>query len=266
MSNEMATQTEPDRTTLQTDFSSNFSKKELKNKTKEIISLLRPTIVSVLTTFIIFLIILGVSKNFLFALLGGLIIYLGFAFILQPLIKKKFGKNLTQLALKREPGKITFISSNNKSILFSLQNRRLLGISILRADWGDFYIDLEPIWDFLQEEGIHIQDCREGCYLIIRKYVDVKNTNNIQEQASKLAKEIEKTILLAKKKSEHEFNNFALFLIKDQQKILTILQLGLAPEKFSQLNELTEDDIAYIRNNSFQTELNQMEDQEQHSN
>ncbi|HUT81169.1 MAG TPA: hypothetical protein VMZ29_08195 [Candidatus Bathyarchaeia archaeon] len=265
MSNETATQIEVE-TALQSDITSRFTKKELKIKTAKIISLLKPTIVSALTTFTAFLIILGFSKNFLYALLGSITVYLIFAFILHPLIKNKLGKNLSLLSLKREPNKITVISSNNKSILLSLQNRRLLGISILRADWGDFYIDLEPIWDFLQEEGIHIQDCREGCFLIIRKYADVKNINNLQEHAAKLAKELEKTILLTKKKLDHEFNNLALFLVKDQEKIQNILQLGLASEKFSQLNEFTEDDIDYFRNNSFQMELKQLEDQEQLSN
>ncbi|NHJ87537.1 MAG: hypothetical protein FK734_18900 [Asgard group archaeon] len=265
MSNETKKPSEIE-TTIQNDLSSNFSKKDLKNKVVKIISFLKPTVISAISTFVLFLIILGITKNFIYAILASSILYLVFAFILHPLIKRKFGKELKQLTVKGGTSKITIIPSNNKSILLFLQNRRLLGISILRADWGDFYVDLEPIWDFLQEEGIHIQDCREGCYLIIRKYTDVKNINNLQEQASKLAKEVEKTILLVKKKSELEFNNFILFLVKDQQAIQNILQLGLAPEKFAQLSELTEDDIDYFKNNSFQLELKQLEDQEQLSN
>ncbi|MHA1123800.1 MAG: hypothetical protein ACTSPC_13470, partial [Candidatus Heimdallarchaeota archaeon] len=158
--------------------------------------------------------------------------------------------------------KISLIGSNNQSIILFTKKNFLIGISLLRVEWITNFVNLGSIWDFLQEEGIQIQDCREGCFFVIRKMTDAKKSGDLQEQATKLVKEIERTILLMKKKFDIDFENLNLHLVKGQERILLILNIGLEPERFDAFPDISEEEIDYIKNSTLEKQEESMEERQ----
>jgi hypothetical protein len=236
----------------------NYSK--FKKIFKKSIQLLKPTVLNVSVTFVLFLIILAVSKILGISILVGVSGYLFTSFGLQPLIKQKFGKNLKIISFKKESTKAELIPTKNDSVLLYKRKKILIAITLLQIEWFGGFIPLNQIWDHLLREGVQIQDCREGCFLIIRKKITINASNGLQDEANKLVKEITRTIKLIKKKIEIEYDDINLRLIKNQELIQTILFLGLAPDKFTSYPEWSSDDYNYLKNGSLQTSIEILEE------
>jgi hypothetical protein len=245
-----------------TDITSKISNSKLKTKLKDIIGKLKPTILNSVLTFIAFVIILALTKLLGLTIGSAIGIYILASFVLQPIFEKGFGKKLNGLGFGGSKNKTELISSNNQTVALFMKKNQLIGISLLSVEWITNFVNLSSIWDFLQEEGIQIQDCREGCFFVIRKKATIKKSNDLQEQASKLVKEIERTILLMKKKFDIDFENLNLHLIKGHERILMILNIGLEPDRFDIYPDMSEDEIDYIKNSTLEDREQKMEERQ----
>jgi len=244
------------------EISSGLSNKKLKVKLGKAIALLKPTIFNSVITFIVFVIVLTITKLLGITIVVTLGTFILASLFLQPLFEKGLGRKLNSLGFGKANNKISLICSNNQSITLFTKKNLLIGISLLRVEWITNFVNLSSIWDFLQEEGIQIQDCREGCFFIIRKNSIIKKSCDLQEQATKLVKEIERTILLMKKKFDIDFENLNLHLVKDQERILMILNIGLEPERFDAFPDISEDEIDYIKNSTLEKQEHSMEERQ----
>lgn len=260
MSNEQTTVIENPNSS--TEISSRLSNIKLKTKLGKAITLLKPTILNSVITFIAFVVVLAITKLLGITIGVTLGTYILASLLLQPIFEKRLGKKLTSFGFGKDKNKISLIGSNNQSIILFTKKNFLVGISLLRVEWITNFVNLSSIWDFLQEEGIQIQDCREGCFFVIRKMTDAKKSSDLQEQATKLVKEIERTILLMKKKFDIDFENLNLHLVKGQKRILLILNIGLEPERFDVFPDISEDDIDYIKNSALEKQEESMEERQ----
>jgi len=260
MSNEQTTVIE--NTNPSTEISSSLSNNKLKAKLGEAIAQLKPTIFNSVITFIVFVIILAITKLLGITIGVTLGTYILASLLLQPFFEKRLGKKLTGFGFGKAKNKISLIGSNNQSIILFTKKNFLIGISLLRVEWITNFVNLGSIWDFLQEEGIQIQDCREGCFFVIRKMTDAKKSGDLQEEATKLVKEIERTILLMKKKFDIDFENLNLHLVKGQERILLILNIGLEPERFDAFPDISEEEIDYIKNSTLEKQEESMEERQ----
>ncbi|NHJ31733.1 MAG: hypothetical protein FK732_02615 [Asgard group archaeon] len=260
MSNEQTTVI--DNQNPSTEISSSLSNNKLKAKFGKVIAMLKPTIFNFATTFIVFVIVLAVTKLLGISIIVALGIYVCTSLFLQPLFEKSFSKKLNSLGFKNSKNNTSLITSNNQSIILYVKKNLLIGISLLRVEWIENFVNLSSIWDFLQEEGIQIQDCREGCFFVIRKKNHIKKSSDLQEQAIKLVKEIERTILLMKKKFDIDFENLNLHLVKGQDKLLMILNIGLELERFDTFPDISEDEIDYIKNSTLKEQEQSMEEEQ----
>lgn len=204
---------------------------------------------------------LVILRTFSISMIVAIGVYLIIALIIQPIFHDKIGKSQEVISLKRDNGLPEMVSSNNKTVILHIQNKTLVAIALLRVEWLTNFINLNQIWHFLQRESIQIQDCREGCFLVIQKKTKLKSTNDIQDEAKKLVKSIERTIQLTKKKFEIEYENISLRLVKGQSMIQTILFLGLASDKLITSSELSSDDYSYLKNDSLHIHDKKMEEQ-----
>ncbi len=91
---------------------------------------------------------------------------------------------------------------------------------------------------------------------------EAKKSSDLQERATKLVKEIERTILLMKKKFDIDFENLNLHLVKGQERILLILNIGLEPERFDAFPDISEDEIDYIKNSTMENQEKSMEERQ----
>ncbi|NPE07092.1 MAG: hypothetical protein GNW80_02320 [Asgard group archaeon] len=260
MSNEQTTVIENPNPS--TEIGSGLSNNKLKAKLGKAIALLKPTIFNSVITFIVFVIVLAITK-----LLGTTIgvtlgTYILASLLLQPIFEERVGRKLTSFGFGKAKNKTSLISSNNQSIILFTKKNHLIGISLLRVEWITNFVNLSSIWDFLQEEGIQIQDCREGCFFVIRKITDAKKSSDLQEQATKLVKEIERTILLMKKKFDIDFENLNLHLVKGQDRILLILNIGLEPERFDTFPDISEEEFDYIKNSTLEKQKQSLEEKQ----
>ncbi|HUU76821.1 MAG TPA: hypothetical protein VMX55_00655 [candidate division Zixibacteria bacterium] len=245
--NNIITTTEEKNTINASNFQEKFSR---------ILAYLKPNIFNVIITFVIFLVLLLATKKLGVSFLVGISVYILVAFALLPFIKTKFGDKLNLNIMESSKIRTQIIETTSRSTVLIKQNKHLIGISLLKIEWSYTIVPLNNMCDFMQEEGIQIQDCREGCYLVIRKKTDHKRTGSLEEQAKKLIKEIDKTILLTRKKFDMEFENMHLHLIKGQDNILTILNLGLLPYKFKVYQEMSDEDFENLRESAFETQKN----------
>jgi len=225
-------------------------KATLKSRLAKIISHLKPAFLNILLSFVALLITLAFSQRLLLALVVALGAYLSSIFLVQPFIKNKQFYSFLQNPFKRRYSLPRKLPTNNQTVILYLEEKTLTAISLLKAKWFDTQISLRFLWDFFMEEGIFIQDCREGCYIIIQKQQKITSSTPLQEEATKLVKEIEKTVYLTKRKFELSFDNIILKLVKGQEEIKTILHLGLSPEKFLAPHELAEEEILAIKRDS----------------
>lgn len=232
---------------LTTQNENSFSVKKLKEKVTKILPYLKPGLINSIISFIAFLITLLVSQKLAISFLITILTYFTISLFFKPIIVEKFGSNLNFPGLSSSKTKTGIIDTTSKSTILVRQDKFLIGIALLKAEWDLNYIRLVNLWDFFQEEGIQIQDCREGCFLVIRKKARFKNSKSIEDDAKKLIKEIERTTLLTRKKFDMEYDNFYLRLVKGQENILTILNLGLAPHKFKIYQEMSEEDFTSLR-------------------
>ncbi|MBK5112827.1 MAG: hypothetical protein KGD59_14370 [Candidatus Heimdallarchaeota archaeon] len=237
---------------MSAEISSNLSSQKLKSKLGKIFAWLKPTILNSVITFIVFICVLAVTKLLGITIAVTFGTYILVSFFLQPILEKGLGKKLNILGFGNSKNKTSLIRSNNQSITLFTKKNFLIGISLLSVEWITNFVNLSSIWDFLQDEGIQIQDCREGCFFVIRKKCAIKKSSDLQEQATKLVKEIERTILLMKKKFDLDYENLNLHLVKGQERILMILNIGLDPEKFDAFLEISEDEIDYIKNSTLE--------------
>lgn len=242
---------------LPTNNDNSFSVKKLKEKMVKILPYLKPELINSIISFIAFLITLLVSQKLAISLLVTILIYLTISLFVKPILVEKFGSNLNLPSLSSSKIKTGIIDTTSKSTILVKQDKFLIGIALLKAEWDLSYIRLVNLWDFFQEEGIQIQDCREGCFLVIRKKARFKNSKSLEDDAKKLIKAIERTTLLTRKKLDMEYDNFHLRLVKGQENILTILNLGLAPYKFKIYQEMSEEDFASLRSASSEVQSNQ---------
>ncbi|NHJ41056.1 MAG: hypothetical protein FK731_13575 [Asgard group archaeon] len=250
-----------DTSTISKEIDPKYPKNDFKTKIKKSISFLKPTILNVIITLTVFIIILAILRNFSISLIASICVYFIIAFVIQPLFHDKLGNSQKVISLKRNNSFPEIITSNNKTILLYVKNKTLIAIALLRVEWLANFINLNQIWNFLQREGIQIQDCREGCFLIIRKKTAVKSNNNLNEEAKKLVKSIERTIQLTKKKFEIEYENISLRLVKEQDMIQTILFLGLASDKFISPSEIISEDFSFLKDDTLQIQNKNMEEQ-----
>ena len=146
------------------------------------------------------------------------------------------------------------------------QKRFLIALTLLQVERFGNFIPLNPIWDLLLSEGVQIQDCREGCFLVIRKKTKIKASKSLEDEANKLVKDIIRTIRLIRKKMEIEYDDINLRLVKGQEIIQNTLYLGLAPEKFVMLTEWSTDDYNFFNNDSLKISENMQEEPEQITN
>ncbi len=245
-----------------TELSSRLSNIKLKTKLGKAFALLKPTIFNSVITFIVFVIVLSITKLLGITIGVSLGTFILASLLLQPIFEKRLGRKLTGLGFGKAKKKTSLISSNNQSIILFTKKNHLIGISLLSVEWITNFVNLSSIWDFLQEEGIQIQDCREGCFFVIRKMIEAKKSSDLQEQATKLVKEIERTILLMKKKFDIDFENLNLHLVKGQERILLILNIGLEPERFDVFPDISEDEIDYIKNSTLEKQEESMEERQ----
>ncbi len=227
----------------------NLAEKNFKDRLLKILSYLKPTIINALITFTAFIIIIAITKKLGVTVIISIAIYLIISLFVQPLYSDKLRNRFNGFSSKKK-NVPTIIASNNNSIVLLAKNKTLIGISLLKAEWLENYLNLNPIWDLLQQEGVQIQDCREGCFFVIRKNIELKRNDTFQNKAIKLVKEIEKTILLLKKRFDIEYDNLNLYLVKGQEIILTTINLGLYPMKFASNQEISDEDLDYIRTSS----------------
>jgi len=243
--------------TLTTKNENTFSTKKLKEKIGKVLPYLKPGLINSIITFIAFLITLLVTQKLGLSLLIPLLTYLVISLLIKPLLLEKFGPNLKIPSLSNSKVKSGYIETTSRSAILIKQDSYLIGIALLKAEWDMSYIRLVNLWDFCQREGIQIQDCREGCFLVIRKKAVFKRGKSLEEEAKKLLKELERTTLLTRKKFDMEYENFHLRLVKGQENILTILNLGLVPNKFKVYQEMSEEDFASLQIGSPDTQINQ---------
>lgn len=244
------------------EISSGLSSYKLKTKLGKVITLLKPTIFNSVITFIVFVIVLTITKLLGITIAVTLGTFILASILLQPVFEKRLGWKLTGFSFGNAKNKTSLISSNNQSIILFTKKNLLIGISLLSVEWITNFVNLSSIWDFLQEEGIQIQDCREGCFFVIRKIAVTKKSSDLQEQATKLVKEIERTILLMKKKFDIDFENLNLHLVKGQERILLILNVGLEPDRFDAFPEISEDEIDYIKNSTLEKQEQSLEERQ----
>lgn len=262
MSNEQASMNiDPQNTIITTD-EQKSTVKNLQEKISKVVSNLKPNIFNVIISFVIFLILLLLTQKLGISLLVGIAFYILIAFIQQPIIKSNFGQKLSLSFFDHNKTNVEIIETTSKSTLLLKQNKYLTCIALLKVDWSYSIVPLNGMCDFLQEEGIQIQDCREGCFLIIRKKALMKRINDVENHAKKIIKEIERTILLTKKKFDMEFENMHLHLIKGQEHIMTILNLGLLPYKFEVFNEMSDDDFEILRESNFGNQISENDKEE----
>jgi hypothetical protein len=235
----------------------------VKTKFKKALTLLKPTIINVVLTFAAFLILLATTRMLGIAILVGFCVYLLMGFAIQPIFKDKLGKSMKTISFKKESEKPEQIPTKNNSIILYKQNRFMIALTLLQVEWFGNFIPLNPLWDLLLSEGVQIQDCREGCFLIIRKKTKINNIKGLEDEANKLVKEIIRTIRLIRKKMEIEYEDINLRLVKDQEIIQNTLHLGLAPDKFVTLTEWSSDDYNILKNDSLQISENTQEEPEQ---
>jgi hypothetical protein len=247
--------------TISKEIQPEYSTSDFKQKMKKGLALLKPTFVNIIVTFITFIVLLAISRNLMLSVLICACIYLIVAFLIQPLLQKKFGKNLKVISLKTDKDLPELIFSNNKSVILYIQRKTLIAIALLRVEWLANIIYLNQIWHFLQKEDIQIQDCREGCFLVFRKIIQLKSNKGLEDEAKKLVKSIERTIQLTKKKFDIEYENINLRLVKGQEIAQTILFLGLASGKFINGTEQNHDDYSYLKNDSLHIQNQKLEEQ-----
>ncbi len=232
---------------LTTNNENNSSVKRLKDKMTEILPYLKPDLINSIISFMVFLIILLISQKLLISFLITILTYLTISLFVKPVIVEKFGSNLNFPGFSSSKTKTGIIDTTSKSTILIRQDKFLVCLALLKVEWDLSYIRLVNLWDFFQEEGIQIHDCREGCFFVIRKKGRFKNSKSIEDDAKKLIKEIERTTLLTRKKIDLEYDNFHLRLVKGQKNILMILNLGLAPNKFKIYQEMSEEDFSSLR-------------------
>ncbi|NHK33035.1 MAG: hypothetical protein FK730_16930 [Asgard group archaeon] len=247
--------------TMSKEIQPEYSANAFKQRMKKGLSFLKPTSANIIVTFITFIVLLAISRNLILSVLICACIYLIVAFLIQPLLQKKFGKNFKVISLKANKDLPELISSNNKSVILYIQKKTLNAIALLRVEWLANIINLNQIWHFLQKEDIQIQDCREGCFLVVRKTMQLKSNKGLEDEAKKLVKLIERTIQLTKKKFDIEYENISLRLVKGQEIVQTILLLGLASGKFINGIEQNPDDYSYLKNNSLYIQNQKLEEQ-----
>ncbi|MHA1187573.1 MAG: hypothetical protein ACTSXA_11545 [Candidatus Heimdallarchaeota archaeon] len=232
--------------------SRDITKGIIQGKLQQLIEYLKPTVLNIVITIAFFIIGLVITRKIGIAVLFAVVTYLLVAFIVQPLFNGKLGNKIEFLTKKNKANVSSKIETNSKSIVLHKQNSTLIAISLLKVEWFANFVKLHSIWDFLQEEGIQIQDCREGCFFIIKKKAAIKKSKSLQEQAEKLIKDIERSILLTKKIVSVEFDDVDLNLVKGQENIKMILNFGLDPGKFNLYDDLSEDEIDRIRASSIE--------------
>ena len=230
-----------------TNNNSSFSWKKVKERTMKILPFIKPNLINSIVSFVVFLVTLLVTKKLGISLLATVLTYLVLSLLIRPLFEEKFGANLKLPTLSNTKAKSSYLETTSKSAILVKQDRYLIGIALMKAEWDMSYIRIVNLWDFCLKEGIQIQDCREGCYLVARKKALLKRGKSLAEEAKKLLKELERTTLLTRKKFDMEFDNFNLQLIKGQEEILTILNLGLAPNKFNIYQEMSEEDVESLQ-------------------
>ncbi|NHJ47149.1 MAG: hypothetical protein FK733_05105 [Asgard group archaeon] len=245
-------------TEIKPNYANNF-----KTKFKKALDLLKPTILNVILTFTAFVIILATTKMLGIAILVGVCVYLLMSFAVQPLFKNKLGKSMKVISFKKESEKPELVPTKNNSIILYKQKRFLIALTLLQVEWFGNLIPLNPLWDLLLSEGVQIQDCREGCFLIIRKKIKINASKGLEDEANKLVKEIIRTIRLIRKKMEIEYEDINLRLVKGKEIIQNTLHLGLAPEKFVTLTEWSSDDYSFLSNDSLKISENMKEEPEQ---
>ena len=219
----------------------------LRLKLKKALTQLKPTFMNVLLTFIAFLISLVVSKNLTLTLAITLGVYLGIILLIQPLIKNHQMKAFLQNPFQKSFSVPQKLPTKSQTVLLYQHEKSLIAISLLRVKWFERALSLKLLWDYLQEEGISIQDCQEGCFLVIKKQEKIDSMAKLEEEATKLVRELEKVIILTKRKFELSFTNVMLKLVKGQEQIKMILHLGLSPEKFVTPPILPEEDILLVK-------------------
>jgi len=230
----------------------NLAKGINQGKIQQLVEYLKPSVLNILITITFFIIGLVITREVGIAVLFAVVTYLLVAFIVQPLFNGKLGSKIDFFSKKNKANISSKIDTNSKSILLHKHNSTLIAISLLKIEWFANFVKLHSIWDFLQEEGIYIQDCREGCFFIIKKKTELKKSKSIQEQAEKLIKDIERSILLTKKIVSVEFEDVDLNLVKGQENIKIILNFGLELGKFNLYDDLSEDEIERIRSSSIE--------------
>lgn len=232
---------------LTTNNENSFSVKKLKENMAKILPYLKPGLINSIISFIAFLITLLISQKLAISFLIIILTYLTISLFVKPVLIEKFGSRLNLPGFSSSKTKTGIVDTTSKSTILVKQDKFLVGIALLKVEWDMRYIRLVNLWTFFQEEGIQIQDCREGCFLVIRKKARFKNQKSLEDDAKKLVKEIEKTTLLTRKKFDMEYDNLHLRLVKGQENILTILNLGLAPHKFKIYQEMSEEDFTSLR-------------------
>jgi hypothetical protein len=220
----------------------------IKLKVKKYLHYFKPNLVNILLTFITFLLLIIITRKLGLTFIITFISYLLFAILVSPFLEKNFLSKFNFISSKKET--TSLLKSTSNKILFFSNNKYLRGLSLLKLEWTANIAYLNRMWDFLMEENLQLQDCKEGCFIIIKKKIQIIKTKNLQEAVFELTKEIEKTALLIKKKFEMEYDFFQIKLVKGQENILTILNLGQSIDKFNQIPELSEDDFEDIREES----------------
>lgn len=221
-------------------------KKSLKIRLRKLWNTLQPSLFTVIMTFTVFFITLLIVKTMVIPSLVAIMTYGFLVFIVQPLFGERI-KKVVEAIFGRNREIVRLIKTKNDSVIIQQIDNSLIAISLLQVTALAYPVELRYLWDFLQEEEIFIQDCLEGCFLIIKKKTKKIPTKNLQELAVEVVKAVHQTIIRTIKRFELEYENIDLKLVRGQERILAILNLGLSPEKFSFVQEMPEEDLAYLR-------------------
>jgi hypothetical protein len=227
----------------------------INTKIKAGLALLKPSILNIFTTFITFLLSIVLLRKIGLAALFAAIAYLLVAFFVQPFFSEKLNKEFLSLNLKGTKAVPSFLPTTSNSIILMKQEQQLVAIALLKITLTADYLPLGKIWDFLEQEGIQIQDCLEGVHLIIRKTTKIKWKKPLQEAALQLQTKVQRTVTLTMKKFDLYFSDSNIQLVNHPEKMRDILYFGLAHDKFMSNREMSEEELEYIRRSPF-TNLN----------
>ncbi|MEA2071392.1 MAG: hypothetical protein U9O98_08890 [Asgard group archaeon] len=230
------------------DTTKTIQKNKVEKRIKKILIKLKPTFLLLILSFGTFLGVLVITHLLGVSIFCGLFVYIIAGLVFQPFLSEKFGFSFNALipTIKKQP---QFLQTTSKKLLLFEANSKLIGFVILRITNLIDWVFLSEYCSFFQKEGIIIQDCLEGCFLIIRK--EIKKTTPLVDVVEKLCNSLTHSAVLTKKHFCLKNPELELHLVEDLQLLQEILFLGLSFDNFSKEKMLTKEQVRYLQKSPF---------------